>query len=288
MPLRKSAAGGYYHTGADRRNSTPAAEKTDDYGKGTLMGRIALYWLLVVAVGLTGCSQMPMSLADQHGYLAYSQAGAGEATWAHSEQEADRDAGLAAALEPLAEETPRLSAVDPRRIVYTAEVRIATAQPEVAVARTRKLAEAFGGYMQKMTRDAIVIRVPAKSFDEALEQLAGMGTLVDQQVTAQDVTEEFVDLEIRLKNAKALLAKLHTLLDKATEVKQALAVEKEIARVQTDIETLEGKLNRLTSRIAYATLSVRFLPGQDIPPTLKLRLPFWWLSRLGVETMMSF
>lgn len=205
------------------------------------------------------------------------------------ERERDRPAKQSTgSLEPLPEDPPKLAAVDPRKVIYTASLKIATADARAAVARTRALADSLGGYMQRMTNDAIVIRVPAESFDRAMEALADGGTIVDQQVTARDVTEEYADQAMRLKNARALLNKLQALLDKATVVEDALAIERQIARVQTEIERLEGQLNSLASQVAYATLTIHFVSGQQIPAGMKLRLPFWWLGRLGLENLMVF
>lgn len=201
----------------------------------------------------------------------------------------DQDASKPASrLDPLPEESPKLAAIDPRKVIYTASLTIATADPRSSVDQASQLAQRLGGYMQKMTNDAIVIRVPAKSFDEAMDALAEIGTIIDRQVTARDVTEEYTDQVTQLKNAKALLGKLQALLDKATTVEDALAIERQIARVQTEIDKLTGRLNSLGSRVAYATLTISFVPGQAIPAAMKLRLPFWWLSRLGLAELMSF
>ncbi len=121
-----------------------------------------------------------------------------------------------------------------------------------------------------------------------MDALAEVGTIIDRQITARDVTEEFTDQETRLRNARALLAKLEDLLGRAETVEDALAIERQIARVQTEIDQLEGQVNSLTSRVAYATLTITFVPGQAIPAEMRLRLPFWWLSRLGPEELMSF
>ncbi|HDZ20495.1 hypothetical protein LCGC14_0162570 [marine sediment metagenome] len=182
----------------------------------------------------------------------------------------------------------RPATVDPRKVIYTATMRIATTEAELAVSRTRQLTEALGGYMQQMTKSAIIIRVPVTSFDAVLAQLAEMGTVVEQQIFGHDVTEEYVDLEIRLKTAKAMLTKLVELLDKATDVEKALMVEREIGRVQLAIDRIEGRLKLLANRTAYATITVNFIPAQHVPTTMKVRLPFSWLGELGVENLMKF
>ena len=200
-------------------------------------------------------------------------------------------AGLPAPAMPVPagqEPVPTMSAVDPRKVIYTGNLQIATADPEAAVQRTRELAESLGGYMQQMTGSGIVVRVPAERFDEAVEAVEQFGVLVDKDISAQDVTEQYEDIGIRLTNARALLTKLQNLLDRAQTVEDALKVEKELARVRTQVEQLEGKLNRLNSQLAYATLAVAFIPTHATPPNLQARLPFWWLGRLGLDTLMDF
>ncbi len=237
------------------------------------MNRTMIFLIAAAMLTCAGCGAIP--------YRQYEGLSVGV--------DVDKAAGLAAShLDPLPEETPKLATIDPRKVIYTASLTIATADPQRSVDRTRQLAEQLGGYMQQMTNDAIVVRVPAESFDKAMAALAEIGTIIDRQVTARDVTDEYTDQATRLRNSRALLAKLEGLLEKATAVEDALAIERQIARVQTEIEQLEGKLNSLSSRVSYATLTISFVPSQEIPASMKLRLPFWWLSRLGLAELMSF
>jgi len=186
------------------------------------------------------------------------------------------------------EPTPMLSAVEPRKVIYSAHMQVGTAEPTKAVEKTKALAEQRGGYMQRMAGTTIVIRIPAERFDETMADLEQLGVVVNKAITAQDVTEEFIDLELRLKNNEVLLGKLHALLEKAKDVKQALAVEKEIARVQTEIERLTGRLNRMKDRIAMATITVEFIEVSAVPPGMQVQLPFWWLGELGLGNLLAF
>jgi len=181
-----------------------------------------------------------------------------------------------------------MAVVEPRKVVYSAGLQIATSEPEMCVDKVKALAETRGGYMQRMSRDSIVIRVPAEVFDDTLAELEQLGVVISKNVNAQDVTEQFVDLELRLKNNQALLAKLEELLAKADEIKHALAVEKEIARVRTQIERLQGQLNRMNNQIAYATLTVSFVQAGDVPDHVKTKLPFYWLGQLGLDLLMRY
>ena len=176
-----------------------------------------------------------------------------------------------------------VAAVEPRKVIYTGTFTVLVPDAAAAVEAARKLADSLGGYMQHSSLDSIVIRVPAARFGEAAEALKSIGAVTNQEIDAQDVTEEYEDLDLRLRSAKALLDKLLALLAKAEAVKDALEVEREVARVRAEIEKLEGLKNRLSSRIAYATLTVRFTPMKEAPPELKAALPFLWLKELGLE-----
>jgi len=186
------------------------------------------------------------------------------------------------------QEVPHLTAVQPRKVIYTGAFRVVVPDVEHALAATKDLSEQMDGYMQQMTSARIVIRVPAEKFNQAVDELGKLGTVVDKNIAARDVTEQYVDLEIRLDNAKVLREKLIALLDRAKTVKEALEVERELARVRTEIERLEGQLNSLSSQIAYATITVHFSPTEQAPEELKVRLPFWWLYELGLNNLVRF
>jgi hypothetical protein len=175
------------------------------------------------------------------------------------------------------------TAVDARKVVYTGSFALLVPDVAVAVGVTRKAADDFGGYLEHATLTSVVVRVPAARFDEAVAALKGLGAMTEAQVDAQDVGAEYEDLDIRLRSAKATLDKLLAILAKADSVKDALEVEREAARVRTEIEKLEGQMSRLAHHIAYATLSVRFTPMKEAPRELKATLPFYWLRNLGLD-----
>ncbi len=228
------------------------------------------------------------SQANRREQLSRIQREQGLATWAHGTGDATKTPkpppkGVAKP-EPL----PHLAVMDPRKVVYTAELTIVAADVRTSLEQTKALAQQSGGYMQQMTSTSIVIRVPAEKFDQTIAALEKLGTVMHRDIKAADVTEDYIDLEIRLRNAKALLAKLLALLDKAADVKEALAVEKEVARVRTQIEQLTGQLNRLKNQVTYATISAKFVATHEAPDELKVSLPFWWLRVLGLEGLLRF
>jgi hypothetical protein len=81
-------------------------------------------------------------------------------------------------------------------------------------------------------------------------------------------------------------ARLRQLLERAA-VKEALEIEKELARVTQELELLEGKLKLLKDRIAYSTITVVFEPRGATLQATRIRLPFPWLSQLGLPNLLS-
>ena len=241
------------------------------HGKGLTMNR----FVLLLPLAAIGCA-MPQANFDYR--LARERAAGEPHTFAYAPQGGPAPDDRAVLL----------SAIEARKLVYTGQFSVAVADVPRAVQATKALAEEQGGYMQAMTGSSIVIRVPAESFYTIVARLEKLGAVTDRKIDVQDVTERHVDLELRLNNAKALAEKLRALLDKVQSVKDALEIEKELSRVRTEIEQLEGQLKKLNSQIAHSTITVNFTAIERAPADVKVALPFWWLSQLGLDELLKF
>jgi hypothetical protein len=101
------------------------------------------------------------------------------------------------------------------------------------------------------------MRVPAAQFDTAVTQILNLANrIIAHNITGQDVTEEFIDLEARLKTQKALEEQFLEIMKQAHKVEDALAVQRQIAEVRTEIEKLEGRRRFLENRASLATITV--------------------------------
>jgi hypothetical protein len=179
--------------------------------------------------------------------------------------------------------------LDRRVVVYTAAYRVVVAEVAAAIRETEQLAASFGGYVQSIDGDAITFRVPVARYTEATAQVEKLGTVVHRQMQATDVTDEYVDLEARLKNATAVRARLEALLAKAEDVKAALEVERELKRLGEEIEQLQAKLELLKNRVAYSTIAVTFERVARTGPglTRPVALPFDWLRELDPQRLLQ-
>jgi chromosome segregation ATPase len=172
-------------------------------------------------------------------------------------------------------------------LLYTATLTLAVFQVEGSLNRIEELARSLGGYLASRNDGAITVRVPRARFQEALAEIEKVGDVLHRQVEALDVSDQVVDLEARLKNARAVRDRLAQLLQGATATKDALAIEKELARVMGEIEQLEGKLQLLSDKVAYSTVTVTFQPVRTNDVHTTARLPFPWLEGLGLGPLLG-
>ncbi len=173
-----------------------------------------------------------------------------------------------------------------RLLVYSGRLDAAVGNVDEALDAARAMAEELGGYFQSISDQTITIRVPASRWEEALTRVAAIGRILSRQIEASDVTEEVVDLRLRLRNSLALGKRLEELLGMAKTVEETLKVEKELNRIRTEIERIEGRLQFLSDRIAFSTLVIRFIEVTNAP-TRPQALPFPWLRALGLNRLLG-
>ena len=175
---------------------------------------------------------------------------------------------------------------DAQMLIYTAHVTMSVYQVSPALDAIEGIARGMGGYLESRNDTQIQIRIPRSRFDEALHKVEASGDVIHRDVSAQDVTDAYFDIEARLKNARAVRDRMQALLEKAA-VKEAIDIQKELERVTGEIEVLEGKLKLLSNKIAYSTIEVSFQPRASAAVQLMPRLPFPWLGELGLPKLLN-
>ena len=151
-----------------------------------------------------------------------------------------------------------------RRVISTGFMSVAVEDVPAAAARVRQAAEALGGFVENSNVSGagaeasaqVTIRVPQAVFPDALDRIRRIGDVQSEELHAQDVTEQFIDLAARLRSAERTEARLLALLDRAEFVQDVIAIEWELGRIRTEIERFQGQLNHLERRVALSTLSV--------------------------------
>ncbi len=165
-----------------------------------------------------------------------------------------------------------------RLVIKTANVAIQVENVSQAEAQIRSRTEQLGGYVvsvQTYGSDAemssqITFRVPAATFDQALSGVEGLAhKVLSRSVSGDDVTEEFVDLESRLRNLEATRDRLLTLLNQATDVEDALQVNQALSDVQGQIEQIQGRMKYLRDSAAFSTITVDLDPVPPLPTIIE-------------------
>jgi len=175
---------------------------------------------------------------------------------------------------------------DTSKIIYTASFTMAVSKVEESLASVERIARDQGGFLAQKHDRQIVIRVPREKFEITMAAVGKTGDVIHRDIQAQDVTEEVLDLDIRIKNAHAMQDRLKLLLQKAA-VKDAIEIEKELNRVTQELELLEGKIKVLKDRIAYSTITVAFEPRASNVQARTAPLPFPWLKEMGLPNLLS-
>lgn len=172
-------------------------------------------------------------------------------------------------------------------LIYTANITMAVYQVETALEGVEKVARDAGGYLSVRQDTSITVRVPRDHFDDAIGSIEKLGDVTHRDIKAQDVTDEYVDLQARLKNAYAMRDRLTELLSHAA-VKEAIDIEKELGRVTEEIERMEGRMKLLRDRIAFSTVTVNFTPlAPDRVSQSSMLSAFPWLQNLGLGSLLN-
>lgn len=161
-----------------------------------------------------------------------------------------------------------------RLVIKTANLELQVASARDAEASVRSLVSRLGGYVVKVETSGtddqlasrVTFRVPAERFEDALSGVQGLAQRVlSRTVGGDDVTEEFVDLDSRLKNLEATRDRLLTFLDKANQVEDALKVNESLTQIQGEIEQIRGRRQFLQQSAALSTVSVYLAPTPITP-----------------------
>jgi hypothetical protein len=170
-------------------------------------------------------------------------------------------------------------------LIRTAEIALAVYEVDKNLDAVEKKAISLGGYLALRSDRQITVRVPRDKFDELVAAIALMGDVLHKNVAAEDVTDQYVDLSMRLKNATAVRARLEKLLETAA-VRDAVEIHKELGKVTEEIERLEGKLKLIRDRIAYSTVTVSFEKNQQQAVRSQALLPFPWMNTMGLSPLL--
>jgi hypothetical protein len=166
-----------------------------------------------------------------------------------------------------------------RKIIRNGDLTLETGSPTEGLRKITAVAESHGGFVvnSEFTQNrveaganpsqtvTVIARVPASQFATALEEIRGAGErVISEKISGQDVSEEYLDLEARLRTKKALEAQFLEIMKQARKVQDALDVQTQLADVRTEIERLEGRRRFLENQAALSTITTTLQMPQPL------------------------
>ncbi len=159
-----------------------------------------------------------------------------------------------------------------RAIAYVGEVRVevedVTAASSSAITQVAGVGGMLSAQQSSLDEDAtasLTFKVPPAQFTRLLTSLGRLGRPLGQTVTSEDVTEQLVDLEARLRTAKASADRVRALLGRAGSLAEVVSLEREVANREAEVESMEARLRSLEGRVEDATLTL-LLTADDATP----------------------
>jgi hypothetical protein len=152
-----------------------------------------------------------------------------------------------------------------QKIITTSRINLEVQDVRATLDSLKSTATAHGGYVGSMSVDTrsgnrlyavLTMRVPASAFNPVVTELKSLGILKSETLQADDVTEEYIDLNARRTALASQLTQYMRIMEKAENVSEILEVQEQIERVQVEIDRIDGRLKYLDNRVDYATITV--------------------------------
>ncbi len=231
----------------------------------------AIVVMLIVLITLVGCGAMAQPETVEVARHAESKAG-----WAPGEPAVDYDTASnwadvddqeIAYSGTLAQEVT----VQERLIIRNADLSIVVDDTEETISAIEALVNGAGGWVVNSNayqygdykRGSISVRVPAEELDSFIKEIRSLAhEVTSQNISGQDVTEEFVDLKAQLENLQATADRVRTFLDETKNVEEALAVNVELSRLEGDIERIIARMNYLEGSARFSAVSIEITPDE--------------------------
>lgn len=166
-----------------------------------------------------------------------------------------------------------------RMVIHTVDLRLIVKDTQASLEAVQNLAGELGGYIassrtwhtDEQLSASLTLRVPAAQLNTALEKLRALALEVDSEsITGEDVSQEYVDLEARLRNEEAyekeLLALLTETRERTSKAEDILAVYERLTEVRGRVEQIKGRMQYLENMSAMATITVELVPSELMQP----------------------
>lgn len=169
--------------------------------------------------------------------------------------------------------------IDERKISYTAYVTLNVGNLEESRNKIKSLIKNYKGFITRISQKSALVRVPSGSFEVFLSELKQLGDVENEEVIGLDITDSYRDNLIKLESLKRIKIKFEDLIAKAVNVKDMLAIEKELERINVEIETLEGSKRASDMMVQYSSINIDLNTKKPGPG------PLGWIFYLGYKAI---
>ena len=183
-------------------------------------------------------------------------------------------------------------------IIHKAILSVNVKELDKAQSNIQKKVEQFGGYIvesnvyqedDQTSSGKMIVRVPEENFEKFLLEAEGEAAKVlERNVTGQDVTEQYVDLESRVKSKRAVEERLLEFMSKAQKTEDLLKISADLAQVQEEIEVMVGKMKYLENQTSFSTIEITMYENRVVVPEIDSKeLNTWEKTKKQFATSMN-
>lgn len=244
--------------------------------------RALLAAALITAIGLAGCStdtdergSADEAADTEAAATVVEDAGDGDDAPEEPADEAAADAGA-----PVSNGPGLDLGVVGRDVIVEMHVLMSSDDIERSVAAVTASAQTLGGGVASSNvsygdpgdaddrgHAVLVVKVPPESIDRLLSGLDTTGEVRSIEQSSQDVTEQLIDLDVRIENARESVANVRGFMEQTDNLNELVTLEGELTRRQTELEQLEAQQRNLADRVALSTVTVEIVPTDTVPAT---------------------
>jgi PBP1b-binding outer membrane lipoprotein LpoB len=174
----------------------------------------------------------------------------------------------------------KMSSADDRMVIYTANLSIRVNSYQDTLKLVQQQLSSVNGYIVESNsystgegdslEGMITVRIPQDKFESFLQSVENGSTkVVDRSIAGQDVTEEFVDLESRLRSKQVVEKRLLNFMEKAEKTEDLLKISTDLATIQEEIEQIKGRMNYLNNKVELATVTIHVTEDKVNVPSLE-------------------
>lgn len=182
-----------------------------------------------------------------------------------------------------------------RMIIHQASLSVNVKELAKAQSNIEKKVELYGGYIvesnvyqedEQSSSGKMIVRIPEKNFEKFLSDAEGEAAeVLERNVTGQDVTEQYVDLESRVKSKRAVEERLLDFMSKAQKTDDLLKISADLAKVQEEIEVMVGKMKYLENQTSFSTIELLMYENRVVVPEIESKeLNTWEKTKKQLAT----